>query len=154
MNTNNNPNMNTKKLKTQLKEAFEVQGFRYFLNVSNHTVLSYPNNEAWVDSASNAKEWDLVTNDPEHYLEIPKLSKRELYIMMEDFTETVGNKYTQSLLMKALGNRVPFINFQNVVKENDLMKDWLFYKSMRLDEIVHQWLTENTTTNNRVQESL
>ncbi len=133
----------TRKLRDKLKEAFEVQGFRYFLNKKTMEVISYPDHEAWYDTEFIEANYTEVTNNPDDFLEIRRLSNRELYILMEDFIETVGNKHVQGLLMEALNRKTAFRQFRYVLEDTHMLDKWLDFKNHRYNELAERWIDDN-----------
>ena len=81
------------------------------------------------DLLQKVKQWEnKVTFEP-----LPDYTILEI---MNNFTNTVGDKNTKARLHKALSNRTPINNFLHVINKTLLNQNWLKFKKMSLKQHV------------------
>lgn len=75
------------------------------------------------------------------YLEIPKRSSRDDYLIMRDFIATVENEHLADRLWEAISGRGAFRFFRSVLAENPNEEArWYAYREQRLTEEILEWL--------------
>jgi len=93
-----------------------------------------------VDEDVWAEPIEEIESNFQDYEKIEKMSSREGFRIMADFTEQVTNKEIKSRLIYALERGKPFRNFKYEVDYNeDVRQQWFLYKNKRYQEYVKQY---------------
>ncbi|UZR95842.1 UPF0158 family protein [Chondrinema litorale] len=133
-----------KDLIKKVQDAYEVGGFKYYLEKNTWEVLSYPDDENVVFSDLDLYE-DVLSKlqaNVESYVEIPLPSSSEVFIIMEDFTDTIHNLFQQDMLMRAINGPKPYKQFRFALEDTGLLKDWHQFRDNAYKKIADQWVDE------------
>lgn len=80
-------------------------------------------------------------NKPEDYLQIPTLSSREGFKMMEDFIIGLRDEQLKTQLRECLSGDAPFKQFKEAVfKHPEGRKEWFDFRQKRIIEVAKKWL--------------
>ena len=95
----------------------------------------YDDNDLWQE------ELDEIENNWESYVKIDKMSSREAFQIMEDFTNQVSNQEIRNRLIYALNRNKPFKNFKYEVDYNEeVRQQWFKFKAYKYEEWVKDYL--------------
>ena len=84
-----------------------------------------------------------IESEPERYEGVPALESHEAYQDMEDFIQTVKDRYLVGLLEVAIDGKGAFRRFKNVLARfPDEQERWFRFKDARLRSRALQWLEE------------
>ena len=84
-------------------------------------------------------EYNAIEENINDYFEFEKLSSRDYFTIMADFTDTFDNKELQNELVKALNKPKPFSNFKwQIDNSGEYRQKWFDYKEMRYIEWVKE----------------
>ncbi|MEL7221230.1 MAG: UPF0158 family protein [Bacteroidota bacterium] len=88
------------------------------------------------------EEIEKIESTWSNYVIIEKMSSREGFRVMEDFTHTVTNKRMQDRLFNALNRRKPFSNFKHEVDHGgDIRQQWFDFKQAAYEAYVREELS-------------
>ena len=133
-----------KELIKKVKDAYEVGGFKYYLEKNTWEVLSYPDDENVVFSDIDLYEDVLkkLQTNIENYVEIPLPTSSAAFIVMEDFTDTIHNQFHHDILMRSLNRPNPFKQFRFALEDSGLLKDWHLFREKAYSKMASEWAEE------------
>lgn len=79
---------------------------------------------------------DVKVLDWNNFFEFSPIGSSEGYRIMEAFTERVKDEKLQNRLFRALDNRKPFANFNNIIHNSEKRQDWFDFKQRWLENKV------------------
>lgn len=128
-----------------IAEALEMSGFRYFIHKETYELDMLPDYglEGSVDDELFEEFREKLEANFIDYIEIEKLSSRDAFAIMEEFTVKVENKRKQELLYNALQRPKPFRQFRYALEDHDLLEDWYAYKDAYYIQLATTWFQEN-----------
>lgn len=131
-----------KKILHDIEEVFEMNGLKHFIHKQTHELLSYPykENSGYQDLSLFEDVIQEIEQNPNDYIEVEPISTREVFIIMEDFTDTIHNMSHQDALMKALNKENPFRQFRYTLEDIGLLKDWDIYKEKAFKNLAIKWI--------------
>lgn len=87
------------------------------------------------------EETQKVENDPDRFVEVPRIQSRESYRHMQDYIELVEDPHLQELLSIAIDGSGAFRRFKDVLLNYpEERQAWFDYKTSRLREFIFDWL--------------
>jgi len=131
-----------KKILHDIEEVFEMNGLKHFIHKQTHELLSYPHkeNSNYQDLSFFEDVIQEINQKPEEYIEVEPISTREVFIIMEDFTDTIHNMSHQDALMKALNKENPFRQFRYTLEDIGLLEEWNIYKDKAFKNLAVKWI--------------
>lgn len=82
-----------------------------------------------------------IENNWENFVKIEKMSSREAFRLMENFTSQVSNIEIRNRLVHALNRNKPFKNFKYEVDYDETVRqEWFKYKANKYEEWVREYL--------------
>lgn len=82
-----------------------------------------------------------IENNWTNYIRIDKMSSREAFEIMEEFTLQIKNIKIQNRLIYALNRRKPFRNFKYEIDcHEDIRQQWFKFKAYKYEEWVKNYL--------------
>jgi len=134
-------------MKLSNKEIKEIaanldSGLICFINTETNEIKSIIDPD---DLYSEEEHWkedlDEIENNWENYIKIDKMSSRDAFQIMEDFTDQVSNKEIRNRLIYALNRNKPFKNFKYEVDYNEeVRQNWFKFKTYKYEEWVKDYL--------------
>lgn len=83
-------------------------------------------------------------DDEGRYISIPADTSREGYQDMEEFIQTVSDKYVRELLFVAIDGPGAFGRFKGVIHSHQEVKEqWYKFRDARLDQRIRGWLKDH-----------
>lgn len=117
-------------------------GMVCYINKQTHEVKAIIDpNDPFADEEFWREDLDEIERTWESYIKIEKMSSREAFGIMEDFTNQVSNNAIRDRLIIALNRRKPFRHFKYEVDNNeDIRQQWFKFKEIRYEEWVKDYL--------------
>ncbi|MGZ5253840.1 MAG: UPF0158 family protein [Flavitalea sp.] len=80
--------------------------------------------ELWMDAVNK------VEKNEDDYLEIEPMSSHEQFEAMEEFVESIQDKFMRGKLLQALGGKKPFANFKLQIDNSGPYREvWFAFKN-------------------------
>jgi hypothetical protein len=118
--------------------------------VTSEETFRYAEEEDEDEIKENLPDWqkediklaqDILFNNPDRYICIPKRPSYEGYNLMVEFAEKVEDELLREKLSIALNGKGAFRRFKNVIADYpDYRKKWFKFKDERLNKEVIEWL--------------
>ncbi|MCQ3931150.1 MAG: hypothetical protein DPW16_11895 [Chloroflexi bacterium] len=87
------------------------------------------------------EETQKVENDPDRFVEVPRVQSRESYRHMQAYIDLVEDPHLQELLSVAIDGSGAFRRFKDVLLNYpEERQAWFDYKASRLREYIFDWL--------------
>lgn len=77
--------------------------------------------------------------DEEHIYPVPYKSSKEMYELMVEFSKQAEDAIEEKLFI-ALNKRKPFLNFKEILSNEDLLSDWHEFEHAYAQQQVLNWL--------------
>ena len=135
-----------------MKEIEEItqeidMGLVCFVHKETKEILSIPEEFSFGDIDSDYEEVfrDQLPKEGEPYWEFRKMSSRDSFIVMEQFTNQLSHGYLKDKLSEALNRRKPFRNFKNIIDNaGEYREKWFEFSYQKLlahviEELEMQW---------------
>ncbi|WP_157638197.1 UPF0158 family protein [Flexithrix dorotheae] len=128
-----------------VEHAFEIGGFRYFLNKNTWDLEYFPDDDnlAYADSDLYEDIIRKIKENPNQYIEIETPTSRDDYAAMEGFTEQVRNPTQLERLISALNRPNPFRQFRYALEDTDLWNEWYNFKNRICKQMAKEWVKKN-----------
>ena len=99
------------------------------------------------DLAYDPEEYEMVTGetlesaglkheDWPKCIDIEAMESSEAYLMMENFTDEIGDDDLRNQLLNALDRRKPFANFKHIVENSTYRQQWFDFRQKSYEESV------------------
>lgn len=92
------------------------------------------NEEIW------QKEFEKIEKEWSDYVIIKKMSPRQAYKIMEDFTEEIDDYQLKNEVLLTLNYKKPFANFKALVESSNYRQKWFDFKQKRYEDYVRKQL--------------
>lgn len=127
--------------KEKIKEIADnlETGFRCFLNIETHEIVTLPDENKHPDMETEAWKEDMekVENDPAQYKEIESMSSSDSYQVMEDFIDSINDESMKSKLTQAIEGHKPFANFKFQIDRSGPFREmWFAFRTQKTIEWV------------------
>ncbi len=81
-----------------------------------------------------------VEAQPDRYEEVPTLSTREAYQLMERFAQTRAHEEDRQVFLRALEGKGAFGRFRDAVRRARQEEDWNRFREEELEQLLRGWL--------------
>jgi hypothetical protein len=89
------------------------------------------------------EDLDEINNNRDQYIKIEKMSSRETYQIMLDFTKNIKQISLQEKLFDLLNQRKPFRNFKHIVESDEVLaQSWFDFRHQQYTVWINKQLED------------
>jgi|SRR6187551_1376174 len=118
-------------------------GEKCFIHKQTFEMITYPEDSILeLDPGNNAwrEEMEKVKNDA-NFIQVEKMSSRESFVVMEDFTESIQDQRIKTSLLIALRAKKPFSRFKRIVESlSEFRELWFAFRREKNITLVKEQL--------------
>ncbi len=118
-------------------------GEKCFIHKQTFEMITYPEDCILeLDPGNNAwrEEMEKVKNDA-NFIQVEKMSSRESFVVMEDFTESIQDQRIKTSLLIALRAKKPFSRFKRIVESlSEFRELWFAFRREKNITLVKEQL--------------
>jgi len=126
----------------QIADSLEA-GEKCFIHKQTFEMITYPEDSILeLDPGNNAwrEEMEKVKNDA-NFIQVEKMSSRESFVVMEDFTESIQDQRIKTSLLIALRAKKPFSRFKRIVESlSEFRELWFAFRREKNITLVKEQL--------------
>ena len=126
----------------QIADSLEA-GEKCFIHKQTFEMITYPEDCILeLDPGNNAwrEEMEKVKNDA-NFIQVEKMSSRESFVVMEDFTESIQDQRIKTSLLIALRAKKPFSRFKRIVESlSEFRELWFAFRREKNITLVKEQL--------------
>jgi hypothetical protein len=121
----------------------QEMSMKCFIHRKTFEVVCYPDEDLVAELFDDDEIWEplikKVKKHPKEYLEVPRMTSSESFMIMEDFAEQMENRAMKIKLLQALDGKKPFSRFNHFIHNSDVKDNWFEFKKRRkLDWLRHE----------------
>lgn len=140
-------NLSKEKIK-EISEDLSMNAKCYYSYGTGEIKVFYPNEygdygDDEYDEGSS--EYEEVFGNSDEYFEFELMTSRDSFQIMEDFVETVSDRYFANKLVSALNRSKPFRHFKDVVDNSRYRQDWFNHRN----ECLIAWVEKQINRHNQ-----
>ena len=129
----------------EIEQVFELNNLKHFIHRQTHELLCYPHEESreYDDLMMFKEVIKKMEQNPNNYIEVAPISTEEVFIIMEDFTDTIHNISHHDTLIHAINKENPFRQFRYALEDIRLLDEWKSYKNKAFKNLAVKWVSTN-----------